>query len=184
MREEEYLKIVSKEIAENYKKALLLMRSERNEDAEILLRNIIERATGFAPAHNKIGVMYAAKKDRGEAEAWFNMALQIDSEFAPSLTNLGSLAAEKGDQELAKQYYLRAIEIDGSYGPAHKNLAVIYKKEGNIHAFMRHLKRSRRASGLSAEIIKKRVFYKEPGCIVPSALLIIILAVYLFTRIL
>jgi len=180
MQEEAYIKKLSKELQKKYKEGNRKVETGRYNEAEGLLREILEVEAEFVPVFNKLGVISIYKKDLDMARKHLNQALTIDSEFAPSLTNMGSIVRESGDMIRAKKYYKKALESDEEYGPAYNNLGVIAREEGDFAESVKYLKKARKYGNYTVNISRDKRFYKEPGCIFSILFLIILLVLLYF----
>lgn len=180
MKEEGYLNKASDEIEEKYKKGQqLTSRGNYNEGKEIY-EEIIEEEQDFVPAYNKLAVIAIYQDKLEEAQEWLNKALTIDNEFAPSISNLGSIMREKGNLPGAKSMYEKAIAIDEEYGPAYNNLGVVLREQGKYTQSVKYLKKARKLGSYSVKVDAEKPLYKEPGCFIPIALVILIIVIIIF----
>ena len=180
MTERQHLESVSEEVATLYRRASVLLRRGRFGEASQILDGILELAPGFPPACNKYGVRGADKGDYGEAEEWFAKALSIDREYPPAIVNLGNIALARNDRETAKRHYQKAHGLDRTYAPVHRGLAALCKAEGDVTGFVRHMRHFRRYARGAGGVVDRSVFYREPAFLVPVALGVLILLVYIF----
>ncbi|MFW6291051.1 MAG: tetratricopeptide repeat protein [Spirochaetota bacterium] len=144
MRESTHCERATDELRDGYERASTLILEKSLGEAEDILRWIVDREPGFAPAYNKLGVIEVNRGERDEALEWFRASVQADEDYAPALTNLGNLALERGDEHQAKSYYNRAIEADREYGPAHNSLGILLRQEGRLAESVRHLRIARK----------------------------------------
>lgn len=184
MTERDHLDRAPDQFRRQYRQAVAELRRRHHENAARLLEPIVSQRPTFAPAHNRLGVASVRGGDRRQAEERFHEALAADPKFAPALTNLANLAFEAGDEEAARSLYERAIAADPRHGPAYHNLAALHRRAGRTTAAVRSLRKARRLRGLSPETSGERVFYREPGCLVPAALLALLGLVYLLVLVL
>jgi Flp pilus assembly protein TadD len=112
------------------------------DEAEKLYRQVVEKFPNRPEGYNKVGVVFADRRDLVEARYWFQTALSKDKTYAPSLTNLGNLLLEDGKLDEAVVYYQMAINQDPNYVPAHSNMAVALRRQGRYFEAVRQLKRS------------------------------------------
>lgn len=112
------------------------------DEAEKRYRDVVEKFPDRPEGYNKVGVIYAERRNLEEARAWFQSALSKDPAYAPSLTNLGNLLLEDGKVDDAIVYYTMAINSDQTYVPAHRNMAVALRRQGRYFESVRHLRRS------------------------------------------
>lgn len=112
------------------------------DEAEALYRQVVEKFPDRPEGYNKVGVVYAERRNLSEARSWFQSALLKDAAYVPSLTNLGNLLLEDGQVEAAIVYYTMAMNHDPNYVPAHRNMAVALRRQGRYREAVRHLKRT------------------------------------------
>lgn len=179
MKEKDYLEELeetNKEVTKSYIEGVGRLERGNLDEAEEIFIKIKDEEPSFVPTYNKLAIISIYRKDMAGARQLLEKALQLDNEFAPALTNLGSIIKEEGTREEAKKYYQKAIEIDPDYGPAYNNLGVIYKEEGNISESVKNLKKANKLKSYSVAY-QDRPFYKEPGCLIPTLIIIGVLAV-------
>ena len=180
LREKDYLEEVSEEFKDRYEDAVSDLEFGKFEDAKKSLENLVNEKEDFAPAYNKLGVIFLYKKDLEEAEKWLKEGQEYDENFAPIITNLGSLAKKREKIEKAEELYKKALEINDEYGPAHNNLGVILREKGNFSDSVKHLKKAKKLGSYSVKI-SEEPFYKRKGCLVPLGLAILFSAlIYLW----
>lgn len=180
MREKDYLEEVSEEFKNRYEDAVSDLEFGKFEEAKERLENLVNEKEDFAPAYNKLGVIFLYKKDLEEAEKWLKEGQEYDENFAPIITNLGSLAKKRAKIEKAEELYREALEINDEYGPAHNNLGVILREKGNFSDSVKHLKKAKKLGSYSVKI-SDEPFYKRKGCLVPLGLAILFSAlIYLW----
>lgn len=77
-----------------------LAEADELYDAEVRLRDCLERDPTNVKAHNNIGALYLERKQPDEAEVWFRTATELDPAFAPAHLNL-ALARERAGRPAA-----------------------------------------------------------------------------------
>jgi len=181
MREETYLNDYSEDLIEKYEKGTEFIDRGKDQEGEELLREVIEREENFAPAYNKLAVMYIRQDKKEKAREILEYLLEeIDPNFPPALTNLGSLEREKGNTHKAKELYQEAIELNSEYGPAYNNLGVILREEGEISKSVKYLKKARKLGTYAFKSQEDTPIYKDPGCMVPIILAFIFVVLTIF----
>ncbi len=115
------------------------------DKAEELLRQVLEEDPKHAQAMNKLGVVFARRKDLRQAEVCFQEALSLDPNLASAHTNLGNIYAERGWHDRAKEAYERALLLDPGNPTATHNLGVLYRKSGDLAKGISLLKEANRA---------------------------------------
>ena len=172
LRENDYLEEVSEEFKERYEEAVSDLEFGKFEEARESLEKLVAEKEEFAPAYNKLGVIFLYKKNLEKAEKWLKKGQEYDENFAPIVTNLGSLAKKREEIEKAEELYKKALEINDEYGPAHNNLGVVLREKGNFSDSVKHLKKAKKLGSYSVKI-SDEPFYKRKGCLVPLGLAIL-----------
>ncbi len=160
------------QIEEKFEEASAAVDVARFEKAEELLQEILEADPEHAGALNKMGVIYAYKKEKSKAQEYFEQSLQADRNNAPALTNLANIHLEKENLHQAESMYNEALRYDPDYGPAHNNLAAIYKRRGEYGKMVASLKKARKAGTISVDHSEKSIFL-NPGCLLFLGLVIL-----------
>jgi tetratricopeptide (TPR) repeat protein len=100
----------------------------------------------------------AARRQRVEAEIWFQRGLDLEQQNAPltavidayrkaaeldsrsagALVNLGTIYFNQHNWKEAERYYIRALEADPEYALAHFNLANLYDERGDRRKAFEH----------------------------------------------
>lgn len=175
---------VTPQIDALYDQALTDLEKWNLDKAEGSLRQIIEMEPEHALAWNKLGVVFARRKDLRQAEDCFNQAISLDSQLASPHSNLGNIYAERGWTDRAKTAYERALALDPGNPTATHNLGVLYRKSGDIGKGVDLLKQATKAerrrfrSEIRSTSETKRIM--RTGWIVVIAIALILL--YLFNR--
>lgn len=139
-------------------RALALMDSGRYDEALAEFEAALRVNPGSAMAYNKIGVIYAEKRELARAEQAFRKAIDCDQKYAPAYSNLGNIFLERGELDRAIAAYEEAIALDPRHAPAYHNLAVAYRRKGNIGKSVELLKTERRLNLENAtEVDKQRI---------------------------
>lgn len=133
------------QVQEIYEEALVHLEAWELDKAEDAFRNLLELDPEHAQAWNKLGVVFARKKDLKQAEDCFNLAIQYDSNFANPYSNLGNIYAERGWDDRAKTAYEQALALDPGNPTTTHNLGVLYRKAGNIGKGVELMKQANRA---------------------------------------
>jgi superkiller protein 3 len=125
--------------------ALLLQGAnqfEKSEWTEALetYERIIAMDPGNEIALDKLGVIFARKKNFDKASLYFQKILSINPRSKEALNNQGNLYLELNNLQEAVKYYRRALEIDSNYAYAYNNLAVAFKKKGDIQNYVKNSK--------------------------------------------
>lgn len=96
-----------------YLLAIVKLRSEEaGEDAVTLLREAVEKAPTYAPAHFHLGLILAEQGKRDAAAAEYRKAIEMDPDQALPHRNLGQLLLAKGDTAGAIDSLERAARLD------------------------------------------------------------------------
>ncbi len=110
------------------------------DKAEKIFNEMIEHNREDYEAINKLGIVYAKKKDFMVAREYFEQALHINENYGPAFVNIGNTYKECEDNVKAKEYYELAIERDVKYDLSYYNLAIIYKASGDYSKYMKYMK--------------------------------------------
>lgn len=120
------------QIDELYGRALIFLEQWKLDEAEEVLRQVLDLDKEHVEALNKLGVIFARREDLKQAEDYFNEALALDPNLASAHSNLGNIYAERGWTDRAKTAYERALFLDPGNPTATHNLGVLYRKSGEI----------------------------------------------------
>lgn len=154
--------------------ACRMLEAFEPDQAEPLLREILETEPNRADVLNKIGVAFAQRKQLFEAENYFRLALEKDEYCAAALVNLGNLCQEAGDYVKALTFYEDAIKKDLDYPMSYYNKAIILKKNGDYKgytSFMKQYKRLLRRQHADGENSARIIAKRRMGCL-PAMILI------------
>lgn len=83
----------SKELADMYTKAMAAKKAGSTAEAETLLKELIAVVPGFAPAHQALASLYAARGDMAAAEASYRKVVELDNHLAISHLALSNFLA-------------------------------------------------------------------------------------------
>lgn len=112
--------------AEQFKQAVLLMKSGRNADAELEFKQLAEAYPQFAGPQLNLGLLYLQGSRLPEAEAAFKAAQKLSPDNVIAGNQLGIVERRLGKFTDAEAAYQRTIEAEPNYAPAHLNLGVLY----------------------------------------------------------
>jgi tetratricopeptide (TPR) repeat protein len=88
----------------------------------------VNRQTGFAQPHFRLGIIYTERGMTEEAIAEYEEAIRLDPDYPKSYLNLGAVLSETGDIDRAKQAFRTAIRLDPAYAAARINLAMLLER--------------------------------------------------------
>ncbi|MBA7554991.1 hypothetical protein ES705_47632 [subsurface metagenome] len=91
-------------------------------------------------AHNLLGTAYFEKEMLEQAEAEFNLALEMRLHIPDGHFNLALVYEERNDLRRAVEEYKKEIELHPAAYPAHFNLAKLYVKIGSSQKGIEHFK--------------------------------------------
>jgi len=117
---------VPERAAQQYRQALDLMRSGRDADAELELKQLSVAYPQFAGPQLNLGLLYLKDSKLTEAESALKAAVQINPANAPAGNELGIVERRLGKFADAEAAYQRTITAEPNYAPAHLNLGVLY----------------------------------------------------------
>jgi tetratricopeptide (TPR) repeat protein len=117
---------VPERAAQQYRQALDLMRSGRDTDAELELKQLSAAYPQFAGPQLNLGLLYLKGSKLTQAETALKAAVQINPSNAQAGNELGIVERHLGKFAEAEAAYQRTITADPNYAPAHLNLGVLY----------------------------------------------------------
>jgi tetratricopeptide (TPR) repeat protein len=111
---------------QQYAQALQFMKSGRNTDAELELKELVVGYPQLAGPQLNLGLLYMRDSRWAEAEAAFKAALELKPNDAVAGNELGIVERKLGKFAEAEAAYRRTIAAEPNYAPAHLNLGVLY----------------------------------------------------------
>jgi tetratricopeptide (TPR) repeat protein len=111
---------------QQYAQALLLMKSGRNTDAELELKELVVGYPQLTGPQLNLGLLYMRDSRLAEAETAFKAALEHSPGNAVAGNELGIVERKLGKFAEAEAAYQRTIAAEPNYAPAHLNLGVLY----------------------------------------------------------
>lgn len=124
----------------NFEDGVLAIELGKLDKAEKIFDEMIKCNQDDYEALNKLGIVYAKKKNFMLAREYFEQALCIKEDYGHALVNVGNTYKECGDNINAKKYYELAITNDPKYNLSYYNLAIIYKANGEYFKYMKNIK--------------------------------------------
>jgi tetratricopeptide (TPR) repeat protein len=112
--------------AQQYRQALDLMRSGRDADAELELKQLSVAYPQFAGPQLNLGLLYLKASKLSEAESALKAAVKINPANVQAGNELGIVERRLGKFADAEAAYQRSVTADPNYAPAHLNLGVLY----------------------------------------------------------
>jgi len=112
--------------AQQYAQALQFMKSGRNTDAELELKELVVGYPQLTGPQLNLGLLYLRDSRLTEAEAAFKAALELKPTNAVAGNELGIVERKLGKFSEAELAYQRTIAAEPNYAPAHLNLGVLY----------------------------------------------------------
>jgi tetratricopeptide (TPR) repeat protein len=88
----------------------------------------VNRETGFAQPHFRLGIIYAERGMTEQAIAEYEEAIRLDPGYPKSYLNLGAVLSESGQTEEAKRAFRKALGLDPGYTTARLNLAMLLER--------------------------------------------------------
>ncbi len=117
---------VPERAAQQYAQALQLMKSGRNTDAELELKELVVGYPQLTGPQLNLGLLYLRDSRLPEAEAMFKAALELKPANVVASNELGIVERRLGKFAEAEAAYQRTIATEPNYAPAHLNLGVLY----------------------------------------------------------
>jgi tetratricopeptide (TPR) repeat protein len=155
--------------AQQYRQALDLLRSGRDADAELELKQLSVAYPQFAGPQLNLGLLYVKESKMTEAESALKAAVQINPANLQAGNELGIVERRLGKFADAEAAYQRTLAADPNYAPAHLNLGVLYdlylaEPQKALDEFERYMEiagQSKQVAGWVAEL-RKRVGAPAP----------------------
>jgi tetratricopeptide (TPR) repeat protein len=156
--------------AQQYAQALQLMKSGRNTDAELELKELVVGYPQLTGPQLNLGLLYLRDSRLAEAEAAFKAALEVKPTNAVAGNELGIVERRLGKFAEAEATYQRTIAAEPNYAPAHLNLGVLYdlylaQPQKALDEFERYIEiagENKQVAGWVAEL-RKRVGAPAPA---------------------
>lgn len=117
--------IVDSDVELDFKSAIVLMQADRNAQAVVVLKTVIEREQRLPAPFVNIAIAYNKLGDTKAAEENLIKALKLDIGHAVANNELGLLYRKKGRFRAARTAYENAIRDNPEYLPAKRNLGVL-----------------------------------------------------------
>jgi tetratricopeptide (TPR) repeat protein len=112
--------------AQQYRQALDMVRSGRDADAELELKQLSVAYPQFAGPPLNLGLLYLKQSKLGDAETALKTAVKINPANVQAGNELGIVERRLGKFAEAEAAYQAALAVDPNYAPAHLNLGVLY----------------------------------------------------------
>jgi tetratricopeptide (TPR) repeat protein len=109
-----------------YKKGLLFLARDLNEEAAGEFKSVLNRDPKFSLAYEGLGRAFFQMKHYKDAEHNFRKAVELDSSLWKSYNFLGNLYDLQGNYELAQREYRTGISVKPDKGLLYHNLGVSY----------------------------------------------------------
>ena len=102
------------------------------DEAEAVLRGVLDRAPSRAFAWFLLGRVRFAKADVDAAIDFLRKALALDAKLVPAYNDLGILLQNQGRLEEAEAHYRQAIALDGRLAESMTNLGAVLAARGRL----------------------------------------------------
>ncbi|MGD8529420.1 MAG: tetratricopeptide repeat protein [Syntrophobacterales bacterium] len=137
----------------HYKKGLLLVIGNMNENSILEFRQVLRNEPAHALSHEGLGLAYFQMKKYDEAEACFRKASELDSTLWRTHNFLGVIYDYKKQYKKAIREYQEAVALKQNNGVFYNNMGISYFLAGDyqkaIAAFNRGLSTKSTDSRLS-----------------------------------
>ena len=102
----------------------LLIYADRLEEARAMLEQALEKNPRSAVANQAMGSLYLSLRDKQQAQKYFSVAADLDSQSYLAQFFAAQMAYERhGDYEAAEKYLRKAIDINPRFAPAFRMLS-------------------------------------------------------------
>ena len=140
-----------------------LVRSGRDADAELELKQLSVAYPQFAGPYLNLGLLYVKDSKLPEAESALKAAVQINPVNLQAGNELGIVERRLGKFSDAEAAYQHTIGADPNYAPAHLNLGVLYdlymaEPQKALEEFERYIElagQDKRVAGWVVELRKR-----------------------------
>ncbi len=124
------------------KLADFLQRHDRLDEAERVLRDVLQTDPLNAAAHNSLGTVLFKKGDVAGAEEQFHLALRYDRWMVDAHANLAAVAGARSDWAGALGQYQDALALSPSNADLYYAMGVMLTRSGDATAGSRALRRA------------------------------------------
>jgi glycosyltransferase involved in cell wall biosynthesis len=93
----------------------LYLIENKLEEAEKLLRELVEREPGNWGSQSNLGIIYSKKGEYNKAIRKFEKAINLNPNFASAYFNLGVVYKTKGKYNKAKEFFNKATNLNPDY---------------------------------------------------------------------
>ncbi len=147
------------------------------DDAEALLRRVVDRTAGFADVHHMLGVIAHGRGDFGEAERRFERAVQVNPHYTEAQLNLMVTYNDLGKYEEARrvqatirvndigQHVARDPFVLGRIANMHADVAQAYLDAGMVLEAIAELEQAVKLSDFADLRTRLGVLYRDTGAI-------------------
>jgi len=118
------------------------LRAGRLDDAERVVRAVLDKDRMHATAQNLLGTVEFRKGDLDKAEEHFRLALRYDRWLIGAYANLAAVADERGDLPGAIQFYSKALSLDPTNASVYYALGVVLNRHDQLDGARQALARA------------------------------------------
>ncbi len=122
--------------------ANLLAGAGKKEQAEKMLKEVLQRNPKSFRAYVSLGLMALDSGRVKEGKAYLEEAVKINPEFAQAHYQLGSVALYERDWKTAEREFKQAIVLDPYSDDSHNNLGLVYLYQGKPKLAEKQYKRA------------------------------------------
>jgi Flp pilus assembly protein TadD len=113
------------DVEQDFRKAIILLQQDNNEQAIVVLKTVIEREQRLPAPYVNLAIAYNRLGETKSAEENLISALKLDIGHPVANNELGLLYRKTGKFNAARTAYQNAITQHPEYSPARKNLGVL-----------------------------------------------------------
>jgi len=111
-------------LREKFSQAVGQLQAGQLDEAETLLREILEARPDLPQIHQNLAYIYARRKEWAKAEASYLAALELQPGSSKLMTSLAKVYLDAGEDEKAMEMLSRAASADAADATAQFNLGV------------------------------------------------------------
>ncbi len=119
--------LVPEEIVSYMDKAICHYQLSQLDQAEEMIKHIINLQPENAVAYNNLGNILKDKEEQEAAQSAYQKAIQLQPKMADAYVGLAIIARQKNEDKTCEEYFLSAINANPQHYLAHYHLATFYQ---------------------------------------------------------
>ncbi len=127
------------ELYNNIKMAQFLVTEEKMEQAENMIKNVLESDPAVLEARYVLGNIFSKQEKYEEAIEEYSKALSVDPEYYDAIFGIALAYKKSGNTEEAIVGFKRLLDIDPRDTKPHFHLGDLYEERGDLDKAISHL---------------------------------------------